>query len=425
MRRDGYWMPVAADPAKSLELELYDMVFRSPTPWPYTAGAFPQHDGCPDPGTDAGAYAKALSYIAVGINLPTYRSDLRAAYVERDQFFWSDAKVDLSLLPYKAGQGFGQAEFCNLKAQLQLEFDWLDAVKTPFDSFEKALGRSGPVQGAMLYLIGERIRTAVGADNSAEIGWSVGGFVGNLISAGLVLATGPAAGPALAAWEALVVIYELARELTSEAGGAPAGDEFGSTVEHLSLDVANQLAATANGLDRLRDVIISDYGRLQALGTAAMGRGWNVDVPNTTDQLTTSASAFFSSELVPVLYGVHAMYDKNGQHWRTTPDGCAEQLYGRTWEGVPASAWMWWNADFERDGYHGWPFPTLFALGRHSLSIKYYAYPPAEVVDPMFTPPTRNVYGQDGYGLQLSRFVWEQYEKGFPPTDISVCAFAP
>jgi hypothetical protein len=59
------------------------------------------------------------------------------------------------------------------------------------------------------------------------------------------------------------------------------------------------------------------------------------------------------------------------------------------------------------------------------LSIRYYAYPPAEVVDPMFTPPTRNVYGQNGYGLQLSRFVWEQYKKGFPPTDISVCAFAP
>ena len=26
-----------------------------------------------------------------------------------------------------------------------------------------------------------------------------------------------------------------------------------------------------------------------------------------------------------------------------------------------------------------------------------------------------------GYGMQLPRFMWEQYAKGFPPTDIYVC----
>lgn len=84
-------------------------------------------------------------------------------------------------------------------------------------------------------------------------------------------------------------------------------------------------------------------------------------------------------------------------------------------------AWVYWMGDFERDGWRA-QFPSMLALGRHSLSARHYSYPPATVTDPMFTPSTRKVYGKNGYGMQLPRFMWEQYEKGFPPTDIFRCA---
>jgi hypothetical protein len=29
---------------------------------------------------------------------------------------------------------------------------------------------------------------------------------------------------------------------------------------------------------------------------------------------------------------------------------------------------------------------------------------------------------EGGYSLHLPRYMWEQYEKGFPPTDIFMCA---
>jgi hypothetical protein len=423
MRADGYFMPLASDPTDSFEFSLYDTAFRSPTPWPYTAaGTFPQQDNCPAPGNDTAAYAAALSYIAAGIHLPATLSDIRSAYVQRDQSSWSDEKVDLSTLPYQSGHGFGQAEFCNLSAQLQREFDWLDKTKKVFDTYKAVLGSSGDLELADLQRIGQRVRTAVDADSGANVGWSVGGFVGNLISAALVL--DPDGAAALAAWEMLVDAYELVRELVSgtDASAKPVGDQVSTKVEDLSQQVASHLSDSANALVRLRDVIISDYGRLQELGTKIESTGADVDPPTMTADITTAASAFFSSELVPIVYGVHALIWKVNKSiiplgW---PDDCTSFLYPDTWRGTPGSAQIRWMGNFTRDGYHQ-SFPTMLALGRHSLSVHLYSYPPKEVTDPMFTPSTRKIYGQNGYGMQLSRFMWEQYEKGFPPTDIFVC----
>jgi hypothetical protein len=43
----------------------------------------------------------------------------------------------------------------------------------------------------------------------------------------------------------------------------------------------------------------------------------------------------------------------------------------------------------------------------------------------MFTPTTMRVNNEQGFGMQLYRFVWEQYAKGFPPTDLGLCRHAP
>jgi hypothetical protein len=423
MRRDGYWTPVAADPAESLDLSLYDTVFRPPTPWPYTAGgAFPQQQNCAAAGSDTAAYAAALSYIAAGIHLAADESDLRSAYVRRDESAWSDQKVDLLALDYRPGNGFGQAEFCNLKAQLQREFDWLDRTKTLFDTYKEVLGSSGNLQLVDLQQIGTKILNTIAiADTDAGVGWSLGGFVGHLISAGLAFVPGGEA--VAAAWEALVAVYELVRELVSESGptAKPVGDQVQTEVGELSHNVATQLAAAADALVRLRDVIISDYGRLQALGTQIEDDGSDVDAPTMTHNLRAAANAFFSSKLVPIPYGVHALMRVSPRGSWDDANTCHDVgLY--QWRGVPDTARMMWMGDFDRDGQHGW-FPTLFALGEHPLRTRTYPYPPKDMTDPMFTPTTEKVGNppQYGYGMQLPRFMWEQFDKGFPPSQIFWC----
>jgi hypothetical protein len=423
MRQDGVWMPTIAHASESFESSLYDIVFRSPTPWPYTTGgAFPQQKGCPAPGSDAAAYAKALSYIATGLNFGSYTSDLRMAYVKRDQdLTWSDQKTDLRALEFEPGHGFGEAELCNLKAQLQIEFTWLDNVKGLFDTYQDALIRSGAPQSDQLQTIGDNIRKAVPVDSSAEIGWSTGAFFGNLVSALLVAAaTGPEGPAVLAGWEAMVVVYELVRELVSQDSGTPVGDQVTSKVQDLASKVTERLFDTANGLDRLRQVIISDYGRLQALGPVVNNADWSIDKADTATRLTAAARAFFYSQLMPIPYGVYALVVEYPRSFDGNPDHCYDQKYGWTWQGAPATAQMSWKGGFDLDGWSAQEGSTTFVLGKHSLSVKSYSYPPKTLTDPMFLPVK-----QGGSGVQLPEFIWESFEapagKKFPPTDIGQC----
>jgi hypothetical protein len=428
IRADGYFKPVAADPSDSFDSRLYDIALSPATPWPYTEAA-----GHPE----ADAYARALADITAKLpRLKSWAPDLRRAYVGNENLTYTDSKVDLLRLRYPGDghtciqargdptshPGYTREQFCNLSDELQDEFDYLDATKTLFDSYKQALNRSGSGQLVDLQKIGDDLKSGIAPDNSASIAWTVGAFVGDLISAGLQLA-GPEAGAVRGAWQAFMAVYELVRELVGETHSKPVGDQITSKVEDLSFEVATRLSDTANGLDRLRDVIISDYGRLKALGKVADGLGWSVDVDAMTNSLSTAANAFFSSQLMPIPYGVYVLRPLNTRFRDPTTDNCNDTSYGHTWRGAPATAQLRWKADFvDGDGLHV-PPDSLWVLGRHSLSISYYAYPPNELTDPMFGPPSRSYNGQHGYGMQLPRFAWEQYEKvpNAPPTDIGYC----
>jgi hypothetical protein len=65
-------------------------------------------------------------------------------------------------------------------------------------------------------------------------------------------------------------------------------------MDDLSAELANKVFNSVNAMDALRDVIISDYGRLKALGTLD---NWSIKRPALATALTGSA---FSSELLPV-----------------------------------------------------------------------------------------------------------------------------
>jgi hypothetical protein len=414
MRADGNFKPVATDVSEALEFRLYDTVFTSPEAWLYTEAA-----GHPD----AEAYDTALADITAWLpRLNGYAGNLRLAYADNPNLDYSGMKVDLLRMPYpgdgypciddaghsKRHPGYTRAQFCALSDQLQLEFDWLAATKALFDSYKDAFDRSAGKEGADLRTIGSTIRTAIAPDRSAEIGWSVGAFIGNLVSAALVLSPSM---PLLAAWEALVVAYELTRETVTGDDGKPVGDQITEKVDDLANEVGNRMFDNANALDRLHEVINSDYGRLQALGSVADRADWKIDVPAAATKITTAAKAHFSSQLMPVAYGVHHLAP-TPYSTRPTADNCFIMGYGHSFKGAPASAQLQW-ANFPGDGN-----TKLWALGRHKLSATQYAYPPAKLTDPMFRPVR-----QAGYGMRLPQFLWQQYQAvpKAPPTDIAYC----
>ena len=403
MRDDGYFEPVVTTTTEAFQESLNDIVFRPQTPWPYTPGGdFPHHDGCDPPGNDAAAYTAALTYVTSGIGLPS-TPDLRAQYVTRDQDTWSDQKVDLGNLPYASGKGFSQAEYCNLKAQLQLEFDWLDNVKELFDAYKDALNRSGSTGSADLQSIGKGIRDAIGPSPGEQILWTVGGFIGNMGSAA-ILAYNPEATAVLAAWEGLVTVYELGREVVSTTVGdstTPVGDRITSRADELEADVANHLFDVANSLDRLRDVIISDYGRLNRLGPHTNEARWKIDPGDTATRLRTAASAFFYTELMPIAWDTiwYLMPSSAAmeQNVPQTADDCEGGFFTHPWRGAPATGQVDWRFDV-LDPEFGPDRGGRSILGSSGISG---TFAPASLTDVMFGPVSRNKFG-----VYLPDFLW-------------------
>jgi hypothetical protein len=425
IRSDGFFEPVAASPGSSFESPLYDIVFKAPTPWPYTCNTCDPNT--PGAAVDVAAYKRALADITAKLpDLKDWYPDLRQAYIGDDTLPYDHSSTFLAGLPYPGDgrtcdQGPGspdpskpaftsytREQFCNLSHELQLEFDWLDLIRNRFDTYETVLTRSNNKQQANLETIGTLIQNAVAPPPGST--FQILTDLGNYMLMGFEAFGVILAPEVLITIEAAAAAFELATSLASDlTTDKPLSDQIKAKVDDLGAEVADRLFSSVNAMDRLRDVVNSDYGRLQALGSLA---GWRIDRPALASKLTDAANTFFSSQIVPVGYEVYALVGSDD------PETCRDAVYGHTWRGAPASAQMEWMGGYDLFGQKHQQ--ARFLLGLHHLSIRYYAYPPATLTDQMFRPSTQN-----GWGVQLPEFVWEQYKappgKKFPPTGITYC----
>ena len=165
-------------------------------------------------------------------------------------------------------------------------------------------------------------------------------------------------------------------------------------------------------------MIISDYGRLKALGSVANSPSWAINTNTLTARLTQSANQWFSSALLPVPYGVHALHLIDLAKGKATVDNCYITLpAGYDFSKAPATTQLEFFGQYTRDRFSG-QFPSLFVLAVHDLHSTSDYVLDETTADSIFRPDS-----QGGYGLQLHRFMWEQYEdvSGAPPTDIAKC----
>jgi hypothetical protein len=428
---DAVFAPAVADPTDSFKFEMYDIAFSEPTPWPNKLGGM---DRITPPGNDAeaAAYRAALAFISKSPTMQEFNGwgpDLRVAYVGNLSLNYSAAMNQLTNLKYPgddrtctqgAGRdvapnpGFSRNQFCHLYDELQQEFGWLSKTQALFDNWQKALYRANGAELVDLQGVGKTIENAVAPTRLAEILTDVGEFILLVAEDAALFAPGGELGP-LGVIEAVAAIYQITMALTTDADtSVPMGDRIKTKVDDMSLQVANRLSSAAKALDSLEQVIVSDYGRLQALGNLAGTPRWSVNPNVMADQLRNSAKAYFYSELMPLPWGVHAL--KGTQfHNSDDPQTCRVPGYRYTFYNAPDTAKLKWRGDFDVDGVRGGFFPTQFVLGRHSLTITAYAYPDPKLTDAMFLPRTT----QNGLGMQLSDYIWTQFTR--PPTDIAYC----
>jgi hypothetical protein len=419
VRSDGNMRPAVADPSDALPFEMYDFAFQAPTPWPHTDPSDPE----------AGAYKRALAYVSTC--LPEFEGwgpDLRSAYAGNLNLKYGAAMTHLDKLSYPGdgprtcehwdyteAPGFTPDQFSQLRDELDQEFVWLDSIGDLFGAGQSALSRSGGEQLVDLKTIGDNIKDLIPPPSpGAEIGEAIGRFIlGMFETLGEVAES--ASGLGFVA--AVTAMYELSFSIASAADtGEPLGDKVDKKVDELSDDAAHRLSAAADGLDRLRQVIISDYGRLKALGSVANTKAYNPDTATMSHKMTTAANGWFSTTLLPLLYGVHALHLRDIAKHEATTDNCYITLpAGYLFSKEPDSAQVKFYGDFNRDGYRG-EYPTLFALGLHNLHDGPPYVPSATLADSIF-----HSEAQGGYGVQLSQFAWEGYDSPTAPTDIAIC----
>jgi hypothetical protein len=423
IRSDGLMKPAIADPADKLQFQTYDIVFKSPTPWPHTDPRDPE----------AGAYRRALAFVS-GC-LPEFEGwgpDLRSAYAGNLNLNYIAAKTDLDKLNYphrgadpgncpawyfsRDDPGFTSAQYGVLKEELDREFVWLDSIDRLFTAADSVLGRSGDKQLAAMKTLAENLRNAVKPSNAQVIAMRVWKY---LVELAAVIATASGQEEVAAFFDFYAATLDLGSELSSEGKSEnPLGDEIKAKADDLANEAVDRLNASADGLDSLRQVIISDYGRLQALGPVANTPAWTLNQATLTNQLYQAAGQWFSSAVLPVPYGVHALHE-SGAKGKPTTDNCYITLpAGYDFSGAPATTQLEFFGDYSVDGFSG-EFPSLFVLAVHDLHSSEQAVMDETTANSIFRPDS-----QGGYGLQLQRFMWEAYEDvraGAPPTNIAKC----
>ena len=135
-----------------------------------------------------------------------------------------------------------------------------------------------------------------------------------------------------------------------------------------------------------REIVATDWGRLERLGKNANAPEWVVRSNQLQDYLTTSANAYFWDEV--------------------KPDTCFIWGYGHSWKDSDVTNWyLNWTVPFDGQSNRG---GSLLAIGKKTWRWQDYAYPP-DTLTKAFDPMT-----QGGYGLQLEDFIWEQYKAPYP-----------
>ena len=258
-------------------------------------------------------------------NLKGWAPDLRQAYRGSLTRTYADSKVDLQLLAYpgdgktcsagagvvKSNPGFTRDQFCKLSAELQQEFDWLDATKEFFDAAKEALSLSSAQQGIDLKAIGDELQQAVKPPADLSLISPVLKFLGSIVAVVGAATETPIAG----AIAGLVTSsIDLGLAISNSASGAPLGDQIKATGD-LATEVTQHYVSAVNGLNSIREVINSDYGRLRAMATLLSGL--DLGQVNSVIQAAMNQGAhhYFATVLMPKVYRIASLSHPSTDSW--------------------------------------------------------------------------------------------------------------
>ncbi len=308
--RDSQWQVQSPSAVSGFDTgKLPELAYRAPTAWPLNSGD----------------YLAASRWIAsqLGFSAP----DVRAAYYQDEDGEWgSDLYRRLQQLTFDDGQGFTEAEFDQLRTQLETEFTMVSEVRAMVAAWQQTFGDPSFQDYVDLQGIAQRIESDINAEQGIDD--SKPSFdVLAVMESTLDIAQGIAGFSGQEEVEVPLGVVAGAVEMADTvATQGPDGTPSTATIVTAADGLGEQLAARyeqlSSGMDQLGDLLVSDWGKLQQAAANANGV-WETN-RKTTGLIETglgrAAQARFYAALLPLAYGQYVI------------DHRATSINSRPWE---------------------------------------------------------------------------------------------
>jgi hypothetical protein len=284
--RDGLYAPLAGDPISSTNVDLLRILYQPAQPWPYAEDT------------------QELRYIADHIGLPGY-PDVRSAY-ENLLLPWPSLEGKLYRLTCTDPSLCG-ANFAVVKQQLEMEIGWVQTVHNLAARLLTPYQQVGSNPYFNVQQVTDEVMNSVPVPSSSTVTMKWLNILTGVSGVGSALA---AVGPPPAA-SAVFGLIGSAGELATafmmqpNSKGGPA-DAVTTTAQLLAHKLADQQTAYIQWINQMEEILLYDYGKLQAVGTAVGSNpAWHWTPRTNTDSITalqagTRASAY--SALLPVAW---------------------------------------------------------------------------------------------------------------------------
>ena len=286
--RDGLYAPLGGDPISATNVELPQILYQPAQPWPYAQDT------------------QELDYIAHGIDLSAY-PDVRSAY--QNPLLansWPSYQDKLRALICTNSSACGP-NFQTVKRQLLMEFAWVPKVYALGTNLIAPFVQTGAAAYFDVAEVTNQVKASIpppSPSSTAKMGWL------NIVSDLMSIASGLAdvvGVPGSTVFGLISSAGTLAADVIQppDSNGGPA-DAVTTTAENLAAQMAQQQAAYAQWIGQMEAILVYDYGKLSAVGTAiGNDPAWSW-LPTTTPQAITAlqanATASAYSALTPVAW---------------------------------------------------------------------------------------------------------------------------
>lgn len=384
--RTGLFAPVTGNLAKPINSDLFAIVFQPAQPWPYAG----------DP---------ALPYIANGIQMGGY-PDVRSGYTNLNIDFNTKASLLKDL--HCTTESFCGTDFNEVKSELLNEFAWVSTVRLFINNLLSPYEQNGAGAIFAVDSIYDDIENSLPPPPkmSTSLNWA------SLVSNAFDILAAVAAPESADASEALSIgagALGIGANFVTAPGGGTANTVTADAPDDLSAQLADQQTAAVEGIDRLEGILLTDYGKLSAVGTKAGGGdpnwAWTADTTlDTITALNASTRGASYTSLIPEVYGATTLEPDVdiASTWANTNDVTKYQCNSNDHPFAPALAQNQFHAVSRFYPSTPSTYPPTTNLSdvwvlANNVSSSQIQFPTTSLTDDIYGPDATGADGADQY----------------------------